>query len=70
MWVVDTLLVCFVLNGCLLPMGRDEAAPHLWTTGPTKAACEQSLIDYSHTVAARYGDEVLYVKAVCERLGA
>lgn len=70
MWVIESLVVCFVLAGCLLPMGRDEGATALWHTGPTKAACEQGMIDYSHAVAAKHDDQVFYVEAVCERLGA
>ena len=70
MWVIETLIVCFALQGCLPPMGRDVNASHLWAVSATKEGCEQDMVDYSHTVAAKSGDEIIYIKAVCERLGA
>ena len=69
MYAIATIRVCFLLAGCMAGE-RDATAGERWITGPTKAVCEQRLVEAVKLSAEAAGDEVVFVHAVCERVGA
>ena len=69
MYAIATIRVCFLLAGCMSGE-RDATAGERWITGPTKAVCEQRLVEAIKLSAESWGDKVVWIHPVCERVGA
>ena len=68
MYVLKTMLLCFELNGCMLPLGLDYNNMENWVIKDTKAECEAEFRKRAEEVAEENYDSIGFIHIECEEM--